>query len=226
MNTAPSSRKSQAPRSGFEENNPRPLKRHRRWCDTVERFALANGIETDSHRLSQRQKQVDYGKNTLAYDRFIAACPREQRKKGDPMTPLIRQKCSKRSFMGQVTSWKKKVYAYVAELDKAAGEGNPPEIDEEFKLDGGAGARKISEGTTCNAPAEHGSYAASTERSTEAVTDDGEVDLSDLDDIELDDQGNVVSANGAAPTCATTSHHLGSKKDEVASPSIFTPYEL
>ena len=32
--------------------------------------------ETDPHRIAQRQKQVDYGKNTLGYQRYTEEIPR------------------------------------------------------------------------------------------------------------------------------------------------------
>lgn len=37
---------------------------------------LTTEKETDPHRLAQRQKQIDYGKNTLGYDRYCALVPR------------------------------------------------------------------------------------------------------------------------------------------------------
>lgn len=32
-----------------------------------------DSLETDAHRLAQRQKQVDYGKNTLGYQKYMEA---------------------------------------------------------------------------------------------------------------------------------------------------------
>ena len=63
--------------------------------------------ETDPHRLSQRQKQVDIGKNTRAYVRYIELVPKHRRrwfgkKPVDPTTPDVAQICSKRAFDGQV----------------------------------------------------------------------------------------------------------------------------
>lgn len=33
-------------------------------------------VETDPHRLVQRQKQIDFGKNTVGYENYIKAVPK------------------------------------------------------------------------------------------------------------------------------------------------------
>ncbi|PXF44840.1 Histone RNA hairpin-binding protein [Gracilariopsis chorda] len=208
-------------RSAPAHPNQRPSKRLRRWCDFVEWCALANGLETDKHRIEQRQKQINYGKNTIAYDRFIAVCPREKRKRGDPMTPLARQKCSKRSFLGQVTSWKKKVYSYVAEMDKESDEEKVLDVDDGFKLDGGSGKRSGSEKACSEQSTAERDCVPSSGHSTEDVTDEGDIDFSDLDDIELDDHGNVISKEDDAAPAADKEE----TEDNDDSPAlIFKPY--
>jgi Histone RNA hairpin-binding protein RNA-binding domain len=34
--------------------------------------------ETDTHKLAQRQKQIDFGRNTLGYAAYIKAIPRHE----------------------------------------------------------------------------------------------------------------------------------------------------
>lgn len=76
------------------------------------------GVETDKHRLQQRQKQIDYGKNTIGYQKYIEAVPRDKRKKSktgkvrDPATPDIYQKISKRGFDAQVKTWRRLLHVY------------------------------------------------------------------------------------------------------------------
>lgn len=233
----------------------------------MEELALANGIEEDTHRVAQRQKQIDYGKNTIAYDRFVAMRPREQRVRGDPMTPIAKQKCSKRSFAGQVTSWKKKVYDFVAKLDSAGAE----EEDKIGKTANGVANEDKHHGTqteskcvanmeaspedvvmkdastvdavdwgavdwaqedfeisqdTVDLPSDtlsNKNSAASDKSKTVMASDEDEEDFSDLDDIELDDQGNVVPSNTTTPSNLKEQAHKHGVL-ESSPPSIFDIY--
>lgn len=68
--------------------------------------------ENDVHRLSQRHKQIEFGKNTLGYERYIELIPRLKRKSKDPHTPNPKQVCSKRSWDGQIRKWRRLLHNY------------------------------------------------------------------------------------------------------------------
>lgn len=68
--------------------------------------------ESDEARLRARQKQIEYGKNTDGYRNYVAKVPKDQRVKGMPSTPEKYQKCSKRSWDGQVRKWRRQLHAY------------------------------------------------------------------------------------------------------------------
>lgn len=68
--------------------------------------------ESDEARLRARAKQIEYGKNTDGYRNYVAKVPKDQRVKGMPSTPEKYQKCSKRSWDGQVRKWRRQLHAY------------------------------------------------------------------------------------------------------------------
>ena len=70
----------------------------------------ANEKETDARRLSQRRKEITYGKNTLGYDRYTRLVPKEKRSRQDPRTPDVTGKYSKRQFDGIVRAWRRKLH--------------------------------------------------------------------------------------------------------------------
>ena len=76
-------------------------------CPKSKQSQKINKILTDPHRLTQRQKQIEIGKNTLEYGRYTQEIPKDKRRKDDPQTPDKYQVCSSRSWSGQVKRWRR-----------------------------------------------------------------------------------------------------------------------
>ncbi|KAI4460600.1 histone rna hairpin-binding protein [Holotrichia oblita] len=77
-------------------------------------------VERDPVVLKRRQKQIDYGKNTIGYDRYIQSVPKNKRAFGDPQTPDKYRKYSRRGWDGLIKQWRLKLHNY----DPAEGDSN------------------------------------------------------------------------------------------------------
>lgn len=84
--------------------------------------------EKDIEVLVRRQKQIDYGKNTLGYENYVREVPKEQRTREHPKTPPKHIKYSRRAWDGLVRVWRKKLHCFDPDArpdnNEAADDGN------------------------------------------------------------------------------------------------------
>jgi len=76
--------------------------------------------ETSEEVLARRQKQIEYGKNTIGYDIYTKQVPRNERTVDHPWTPPKNYKYSRRAFDGMIKVWRKKLHCY----DKSGASGS------------------------------------------------------------------------------------------------------
>lgn len=74
--------------------------------------ATVGAMETDMAVLRRRQKQIDYGKNTIGYQTYIALIPKDKRGKKDPSTPNKFGKYPRRSWDSMIRVWRMKLHSY------------------------------------------------------------------------------------------------------------------
>jgi len=74
--------------------------------------------ETDVGILRRRTKQLEYGKNSTSYVKYLYLLPRHNRDDKMPRTPNKNKKYSRRQWDGLVKSWKKRIHTTAASLQE------------------------------------------------------------------------------------------------------------
>jgi len=82
--------------------------------------------ETDEQVLMRRQKQIDYGKNTIGYERYCQIIPKEKRHKKHPQTPPKHNKYSRRAWDGLIKQWRQRLHFWDPPSE---GGGNIEDLD-------------------------------------------------------------------------------------------------
>lgn len=80
--------------------------------DSGKEEGVVRSASEEARRMSQWQKQIDFGKNTLGYQTYQRLVPREARRRDDPQTPEIRRDISKKRFDGQLRAWRRALHKY------------------------------------------------------------------------------------------------------------------
>lgn len=91
-------------------------------------------VESDQHRLSQRQKRIDMGKNTLGYVNYVRAVPKHKRRRSDPQTPDIHMIASKRQFDGIVKAWRRRLHDWDPKGDGKDGRASKEDAERAMEM--------------------------------------------------------------------------------------------
>jgi len=69
-------------------------------------------VELTEHKLAQRQRQLDYGYNTVGYVHYIERVPKDNREPHHCKTPDKYQLCTKRAWAKQVSAWRRALHQW------------------------------------------------------------------------------------------------------------------
>lgn len=69
-------------------------------------------METQMDVLKRRQKDVDYGKNTIGYQNYVDMVPKDKRAKEHPVTPDKFRKMPRRAWDNMVKMWRVKLHSF------------------------------------------------------------------------------------------------------------------
>lgn len=116
---------------------------------STEKVPFIRRPERDVTVLTRRQKQIDYGKNTIGYKNYLALCPKKTRSRDHPKTPKKGIQYSRRSWDQQIKLWRIGLHKYdpvEANIQRVEGETIDIEMDDASEIfDSGFSDLPISE---------------------------------------------------------------------------------
>jgi len=78
----------------------------------IDKEKLMKNLECDAEILRKRQKQINFGKVTSEYQRYLTEISRKKRQPYHPRTPNKFRKCSRRKFDGLIKKWRKLLHVW------------------------------------------------------------------------------------------------------------------
>nr|CAD7597087.1 unnamed protein product [Timema genevievae] len=132
--------------------------------------------ETDPDTLARRQKQIDYGKNTLGYDTYIQSIPKNERVRGHPRTPPKHLKYSRRAWDGMVRVWRQQLHLWDPKSEH--NDSSLSILDGAIDQGESASIRRVKRGTVSS---------ISSSNSTDNIMEDF-LDLDNCDDLISEDE--------------------------------------
>jgi len=117
---------------------------------TIEKKPFVYEQERDSNVLKRRQKQIDYGKNTLGYQNYVETVPKRERAREQPRTPRKWVKYSRRSWDQQIRLWRISLHRY----DPAPSEPNAEMMDTTIGIEVSDDTSELFDSAFSEAPSE------------------------------------------------------------------------
>jgi hypothetical protein len=92
---------------------PLKLSKKSQHLETSDGNKISPPLESSpEHKIAQRQRQIDIGKNTPEYYNYRKRIPRRERKRSDAVSPDKYQMISKRNWEGQVKAWRRLLHKW------------------------------------------------------------------------------------------------------------------
>jgi len=97
-----------------KDRKPRGEKRKNRpaFNPKVSRVKPKEAIKLTKTQIMKRQAQINLGKSTQGYQKYLIVVPKKHRKSKHPKTPDVHDRISKRRFDGKIRAWRRALHEF------------------------------------------------------------------------------------------------------------------